>query len=677
MSNPYNQLIESNENMSQNPNYINNMNINKMHNNQNINMSGENYYNNNMNIEDDLNQNQNNQNPNIISSGNNIYQRPFQKLKWRNIMKIDIDLIRNSNDLSLINNNLENIIFSDITEDDIQDVPEDNVIKLIKILQFINEYLLDQRQMINNRIISLQQEGEKLVKNNQDLDMNILKQKEHLKKYEQNAKDRLKQIADYKSAINTLLKDGKTILRGKNINITDINMDINRTNNYYDYNQNQNMENNLKSGYKCQYCTGIIFPSKFELNRHLKDIHQITNIDEPQQNIRIQKTNPVSQTKLTIPIEVNLKPLNNIVRNNNNSNGLLEKQLYDMKLDIQKQMSQFEIFRLENQIRNQKNNNNNGEQYKQMIERMGNAFNDKLKQAMGSMVQNQPVVQPIIKKNKNKEKLDKLDEEIYLLKKKIEEARLKNSELDTQIIKKKDEIIQLNIKKYTMTNTNPNKTEIKPKKIQLVPTQTTNILYNKYKPQKKSKWESRAGELISDHDDTDKEDKKNKTILRQITEKTEFIKIITNPRIVNPYPKNNMLKTVPHNLDIPDEIDLDDFYRRYKNRDREFCDKPKFKNYKRVLPIDFNDDYDINNNARNLMNNYIQGQAEFFSNNVKDYKIPSVIEINDLKGLDRDDLKETIGTLLKNISNLNDEGESKKHYESLKKLADLKNLKNI
>ena len=677
MSNPYNQLIESNENMSQNPNYINNMNINKMHNNQNINMSGENYYNNNMNIEDDLNQNQNNQNPNIISSGNNIYQRPFQKLKWRNIMKIDIDLIRNSNDLSLINNNLENIIFSDITEDDIQDVPEDNVIKLIKILQFINEYLLDQRQMINNRIISLQQEGEKLVKNNQDLDMNILKQKEHLKKYEQNAKDRLKQITDYKSAINTLLKDGKTILRGKNINITDINMDINRANNYYDYNQNQNMENNLKSGYKCQYCTGIIFPSKFELNRHLKDIHQITNIDEPQQNIRIQKTNPVSQTKLTIPIEVNLKPLNNIVRNDNNSNSLLEKQLYDMKLDIQKQMSQFEIYRLENQIRNQKNNNNNGEQYKQMIERMGNAFNDKLKQAMGSMVQNQPVVQPIIKKNKNKEKLDKLDEEIYLLKKKIEEARLKNSELDTQIIKKKDEIIQLNIKKYTMTNTNPNKTEIKPKKIQLVPTQTTNILYNKYKPKKKSKWESRAGELISDHDDTDKEDKKNKTILRQITEKTEFIKIITNPRIVNPYPKNNMLKTVPHNLDIPDEIDLDDFYRRYKNRDREFCDKPKFKNYKRVLPIDFNDDYDINNNARNLMNNYIQGQAEFFSNNVKDYKIPSVIEINDLKGLDRDDLKETIGILLKNISNLNDEGESKKHYESLKKLADLKNLKNI
>ena len=669
MSNPYSQLMESDENMSLNPNYIKNMNINKMYKNQNINMSGENYDNNNINIEDDLNQNQNNQNPNMISSANNIYPRPFQKLKWRNIMKIDIDLIRNSNDLSLINSNLENIIFSDITEDDIQDVPEDNVIKLIKILQFINDYLLDQRQMINSRLISLQQDGEKLVKNNQDLDMNLLKQSEHLKKYEQNAKDRMKQIAQYKSAINSLLKDGKSILRGKNVSITDINMDINRTNNYA-LNQNKNMENinNLKSGYKCQYCTGIIFPSKFELNRHLRDIHQITNIDEGPKNIRIQKANP--QTKLTIPIEVNLKPLNNNIVKNDNSNGLLEKQLYDMKLDIQKQMNQFEIYRLENQIKNQKNNNDNGEQYKQMIERMGNVFNDKLKQAMGSMVNNQPVSQPIIKKKKNKEKLDKLDEEIYLLKKQIEETRHKNSELDTQIIKKKDEIIQLNIKKYTLPNT---KSEFKPKKIQLVPTQTTNLLYNKHKQQKETKLKSRAGDLISDHDDTDKENKKNETILKQVTEKTKLIEIIMNKT----YPKKNILKTVPPNIHIPDEIDLDDFYRRYKNRDREFWDRPKFKNYKRVIPEDFNKDYEINNNARNLMNNTIKGQAEFFLNNIKDYKIPSVIEINDLKGLDKDDLKETIGTLLENIKNLNDEGEGKKHYESLQKLVELKNLKNI
>ena len=44
-------------------------------------------------------------------------------------------------DLSLLNSCLENIIYSNITEDDIQAVPEENVAKLIKILQFLNEYL--------------------------------------------------------------------------------------------------------------------------------------------------------------------------------------------------------------------------------------------------------------------------------------------------------------------------------------------------------------------------------------------------------------------------------------------------------------------------------------------------------------------------------------------------------
>ena len=672
MSYPYSQLMESNENMNKNPNYINNMNINKIYNNQNINMSGENNDNKNINIEDDLFQNQNNQNPNLMSSGNNIYSHPFQKLKWRNIMKIDIDLIRNSNDLSLINSNLENIIYSNITEDDIQEVPEDNVIKLIKVLQFLNEYLLDQRQMINNRLISLQQEGEKLAKTNQDLDINLAKQEEHYKKYKQDAKSRIKDINDYKSAINSLLKEGKSILRGKNINITDINMDINKVNSY-GYNQNQNFENynNLKSGYKCQYCTGIIFPSKFELNRHLRDIHQINITEEPVHNIKIQKSNP--QPKLTIPIEVNLKPPNNIVNNNGNSNGLLEKQLYDMKLDIQKQMSQFEIYRLENQIKNQKSNNDNGDQYKQLIEKMGNAFNNKLQEAMSSMINNQPQpVQPIIKKQKNKEKLDKLDEEIYLLKKQLDQERNKNSELDTQIMKKKEEIIQLNIQKLSKTDT---KIEIKPKKIQLVPAQTTNILYQKNikRPKRKEK-KFRAGDLISDHDDTDKEINKKKTILKKITEQKELINIIINNHPINP---QNILKNIPNNIDIPDDADLDDFYKRYKARDRRFWDNPKLKNYKREIPIDFDKDYIINNNARIKMNKNIKYHAEIFSNNINDYKIPPVTEVDELIKLDTDDLKETVGILMKKIKDLNDEGEEEKHYQSVNKFLDLKKLKKL
>ena len=75
MATEYNHLIESNENFSRNPNYMNNFNTKKIYNNQNINMEVEN---NNKILEDDFNQNQNSPNQNMISSGFNPYLRPPQ-----------------------------------------------------------------------------------------------------------------------------------------------------------------------------------------------------------------------------------------------------------------------------------------------------------------------------------------------------------------------------------------------------------------------------------------------------------------------------------------------------------------------------------------------------------------------------------------------------------------------
>ena len=191
MATQYNKLSESNENIEQNPTYFNNKNNNKMFNNQNINILGESNNYNNMIIEDDFNQDKNNPNQNMFSQEFNPNMRPPQPIRWRNIMKIDIDFIRNSKDLSLLNSNLENIIYSNITEDDIQAVPEENVAKLIKILQFLNEYLLEQRQIINNQLISLEKEGNKLQNDQQYLDSVLIKQKDYLNKLRQDAKIRL------------------------------------------------------------------------------------------------------------------------------------------------------------------------------------------------------------------------------------------------------------------------------------------------------------------------------------------------------------------------------------------------------------------------------------------------------------------------------------------------------
>ena len=683
MATQYNKLSESNENIEQNPTYFNNKNNNKMFNNQNINILGESNNYNNMIIEDDFNQDKNNPNQNMFSQEFNPNMRPPQPIRWRNIMKIDIDFIRNSKDLSLLNTNLENIIYSNITEDDIQAVPEENVAKLIKILQFLNEYLLEQRQIINNQLISLEKEGNKLQNDQQYLDSVLIKQKDYLNKLRQDAKIRLKQITDYKNAVNVLLQDGRNNLRGKNIKITDINMDINKNINTYGYNNNN--YNYIKSGYKCKYCTGKIFPSEFELKKHLSDIHLITQFYEPQPQ-QILKAPPQTKSQITMPIDINLQPLNLMNNNNNNnSNAQLEKKLNDMRFEFQNEMHKFELEKLKNQLLNQKNLNNNGDNCKQQMEKMGNAFNDTLKQVLGVLLDNQQKQEPpkIIKKKK-KPKNTNLDDEINAIKNEIAKANLESQEYDTKIINKRNEINILNIKKQELINTAPQK-QFKPKKKILVPTQNTYLLFNKTNIRPKIKLNKfHAGPMISDHDDTDNEKKRKEKIKHELTEKTQLMDMIINIPPKEPGKKipdyTGNLRINPK-LKLPsEEENLDHFYKRYKNRDNNFINKPRFNNYKVVLPSDFDEESNVNINAKVLLREGIKKQAKFFSDNIKNYKIGEAIEIKDLEEMDKDHLKEAIGALLINMDYLNEnvgDKEEKEHYGSMKTLLNFEKMKKI
>lgn len=180
----------------------------------------------------------------------------------------------------------------------------------------------------------------------------------------------------------------------------------------------------------------------------------------------------------------------------------------DMRFEFQNQMHQLEMDKLKNQMLHQKNMNDNGENCKIQMEKMGNAFNDTLKQVLGVLVNNQNT-QPKIIKRKNKEKIGKLDEKINLLKKEIEDTYFKEKELDSKLIKIKNEINELNIKKQEI-NIIP-RPQIKPKKTQLVPMQNTHLLYTKniIYP-KRDRTDFHSGDIVSDHDDSDLERKKAK-----------------------------------------------------------------------------------------------------------------------------------------------------------------------
>ena len=74
-------------------------------------------------------------------------------------MSLDLNFIQQTNDLSMLEAYLENLIYSNINEDEISSVPEGNVAKLIKIYQFSIEYLLNSQAKLENQVNFLQEEN--------------------------------------------------------------------------------------------------------------------------------------------------------------------------------------------------------------------------------------------------------------------------------------------------------------------------------------------------------------------------------------------------------------------------------------------------------------------------------------------------------------------------------------
>jgi hypothetical protein len=371
------------------------------------------------------------------------------------------------------------------------------------------------------------------------------------------------------------------------------------------------------------------------------------------------------------------------MNNNNNSNSQLEKKLTDMRFEFQNQMHQFEMDKLRNQLLNQKNMNDKGENYKEQMEKMGNAFNDTLKQVLGVLVNNQPQPQqPKIIKRKKKEKNNKLDEEINFIKGEIAKANLESKEFDSKIINKRNEINLLITKKQELINTGSKVPFIPQKKI-FLPSPSNNFILEKKVPQRP--FEFHSGPILSDHDDTDNERKREKKIMSQMAEKTKLINIIFNKREeeseMNLPSTSNLFKNIPGQKEEP----LDQFYKRYKKRDNTFIRQSKYKNYYNILPKYFDEDENINLKAKKIMREKIQQQANFFKVNIPNYKIPATIEVEELKELNKDDLKDTAEILFKKIPYLNkkeeegEDGEKKEdeHFTSMEKLLKFEHLKNF
>ena len=692
--NGYNQLRESEEDV--NSNYFNN---NPQMNNLNYSQQKINPN----NITSNLNENnnivgktqnliENDYNNDLLSSGTktnyiqNNNNRPKTSIKWRNVMRIDLDSIRNSNNLSLLSTYLDNFLYSTITEDDVQAVPEGNMVKLIKILQFSNECLLGTRQNLDGNIIDLKQQKQGLINERMKLEGNLINQKEFLDRSSVERKMRMKEIADYKNAVSSLLQGGiPTMGIGGKTKITDINIDINKN-----YNYNKSRMKGPFNGYKCKYCSGKIFSSDFELKKHMKDIHLIDNFSDEENNSKPNiSTIPPQQINVTIP------PLNNNVNYKNDNKEEFEKKINEMKMEFNQFQNKTEIEIMKNMIL-KKNNNNAGDDFQNQLEKMGNTFNETLKQLMGAIAKNNQQKQTIIinQKKNNYENNIKNDEEINSLRNEIDKTKnlldMKKKEYDEKIMNLKNQINILKNQKMQINIDITQKKEVIPKRTILVTEQKEPITYIKKNVKKLGKpIRFHSGILESDHDDSDNERKKNEKILHKLKDDSELFNLILKEKtniikkvnIIDQQPIQENIENKLRNINIDnivlsEEKDLDDFYRRYINRDTKYLNIPNFNRYlTEVLPNQFSGNKDVKKNAAFNLNNNLTRTAHLFYNENKS-RIPPKHQVKELIKEDRNDLLELINQTFHGMDLVNDiNGEIDPYYTSVKQLLDFDDIK--
>ncbi len=238
-----------------------------------------------------------------------IFRERSGKLRWKDLMRLDLEAMVRNNDISPLEPFLENLIFSSIDDNDLQMVPESSVLKLVKMHQYIMEFLLDSQQRLENENRTLETNysnllSESLVKENS------LKQN--------------------KSLINSLKKDKKekeTVLNTYKLLLEEYKTE--KVNN-----EKLNESSSSKKYYMCKMCEGKRFSSEEKLEAHMKRRHMV---DED--SIRKEPNFDEKLDQMKTYFETYIKNFNNdsymkIFENQKNLESKLNEIKYDKGSDI-------------------------------------------------------------------------------------------------------------------------------------------------------------------------------------------------------------------------------------------------------------------------------------------------------------------------------------------------------
>ena len=181
-----------------------------------------------------------------------VFRDHNQRFMWKELMKIDVNYIRSTKDITVLEPYVDNILNSYLEEGEVGIMPEEYVIQLISLLQVTGEYLY----FVQNR---LEEENKALnVKLSQSIKMSTA----------MNSNDDLvKRLTRENKEKDMLLMTYQKMLTSKGINAST------SKGNLINDSMCEDNNNRTKQRFYCQFCSGKKFSSEQYLEEHMKRRH--------------------------------------------------------------------------------------------------------------------------------------------------------------------------------------------------------------------------------------------------------------------------------------------------------------------------------------------------------------------------------------------------------------------
>ncbi len=608
----------------------------------------------------------NNQNTNVYYNSMDYDSNTgYMAIKWRDVMKIDLDALNSS--LAPVSNYLNNIMYSNISENEIGSVPEGNIVKLIKIYQNVIRHYMINNNQLENDIQQLQDENSRLINENESKEATLQGNKDLITKLKKQKQNDDRVLLTYKNVIQNMGK----------IKRTDINVSVNNSN--YIRNRNENIGN-----YDCQYCPGIRFETQNEYINHMR----IHDANYQKQSMR---------------------------------DGKLENKIDELKDEFSKYIQNLQSGNKDN-FNNQ--NKIDYDRFQNQIDRLGDKFEKTISELSALYKENinknnqNPIIIPqnapekIIyqKDNSNNELIQKLIEENNKKMDLILEERDKERKKYMELLKDYEEKLnQLenqksnqsqNIryeKNITINQAIEDKADKEPEKIYRKRKENVDII--------PSKTTFKAGALESDNEEENLRGNDKKIIINNMKETSNLMVDLTeiskkrneniqerrietnkNPQKEKPIeikkgrtnldiieeqksdvPKNEKLRGKGNKRIITEITTLNEFYQNYRKREKEIFRNPNEENY---LDEIIGDNYQENkNNLNKKYNEYL------------DKTISKILQNNNINSSDIDEeLKNKninqLQDLIKNSQIVSNDKITQEYFKSISKYIALEDLNN-